>query len=530
MLHQPRPLIHSPQQADHGLREVTDLLDKSVAICRRVTAWSEARASLDSPVAILLDKHTKCLQDAVCSLQTKLLDANLGPGDDVPADVVAQLQIVCTQLFKVLNLVGMHARYSATGQDGGLNALFASKFIVGNDSGACSAFPSLGSDVAQRIVTDLRRLLETMGVDQALSISQDEAIRPLKRQRNDINAFFSEIAARLDPRYVHTYQNMGDVPYNHNISLSISKGSFASVRKVRHKGTGEFLAMKTFFNGSDRVQILREIGILEVCDHPNILKLVEAFTVATEDEEDTISIVMRPWAPFTLQKFLESSEEERKARCPWFQPGSPQSNWWIYRIMQQLADAVAYLHGLSIKHKDIKPDNILLHKPESTPPRAIVADVGVSKVLVRNGSTKYDDCSYPYLAPEQVKKRDSSLRADIWQLGCCFALLLAVSKAGTSGYRQLWMSFSRSGEDCSCQIAGEHGNFMKSFRDIYSPRSWEDHAAYPLVTTMLNPVHETRIGINGVRAYIGGLLRTARRDGVGDVVMTEYRSGKGLFE
>ncbi|KAJ4178961.1 hypothetical protein NW767_014745 [Fusarium falciforme] len=186
MLHQPRPLIHSPQQADHGLREVTDLLDKSVAICRRVTAWSEARASLDSPVAILLDKHTKCLQDAVCSLQTKLLDANLGPGDDVPADVVAQLQIVCTQLFKVLNLVGMHARYSATGQDGGLNALFASKFIVGNDSGACSAFPSLGSDVAQRIVTDLRRLLETMGVDQALSISQDEAIRPLKRQRSVI--------------------------------------------------------------------------------------------------------------------------------------------------------------------------------------------------------------------------------------------------------------------------------------------------------------------------------------------------------
>lgn len=184
MLHQLRPLIHPLQQADHGLREVTDLLDKSVSICRRVTAWSEARASLDSPVAILLDKQTKCLQDAVCSLQTKLLDANLGPRDDVPVDVVAQLPIVCTQLFKVLNLAGMHARYSATGQDGGLNALFASKFILGNDAGACSAFPSLGPDAAQQIKTGLQSLLQTMGVSQAQSISQDEAIRLFKKQRS----------------------------------------------------------------------------------------------------------------------------------------------------------------------------------------------------------------------------------------------------------------------------------------------------------------------------------------------------------
>ncbi|UPL02588.1 hypothetical protein LCI18_013522 [Fusarium solani-melongenae] len=521
MLHQPRPLIHTPQQADHGLREVTDLLDKSVAICRRVTAWSEARASLDSPVAILLDKHTKCLQDAVCSLRTKLLNANLGPRDDVPVDVVAQLPIVRAQLFKVLNLVEMHARYPATGQDGGLNALFASKFILGNDTGACSAFPSLGPDVSQRIMTGFSRLLQTMGVGQAQSISQDEAIRLLKKKSNEINAFFSEIAARLDPRYVHTYQKMEDVPYNHDFSSSISKGSFALVRKVKCRRTHEVLAMKTFFKESDRVQILREIGILEVCDHPNILKLVEAFTVATEDEDDTINIVMRPWAPFTLQKFLESPEEKRRAQCPWFQPGSPQSDLCIYRIMQQLADAVAYLHGLSIKHKDIKPDNILLHEPGSIPPRAIVADVGVSKVLVHNGSTKYDDCSYPYLAPEQVKKRDSSLRADVWQLGCCFALLLAVSKTGTEGYRRLWMSFSRSGEDCSCQIAGEHGHFMKSFIDICSPSSWADRAAYSLVANMLDPVHETRIGIKEVLASVGALLCQARKDGTDDVVMTE---------
>lgn len=174
--------------------------------------------------------------------------------------------------------------------------------------------------------------------------------------------------------------------------------------------------------------------------------------------------------------------------------------------MQQLAEAVAYLHCLSIKHKDIKPDNILLHEPGSIPPRAIVADVGVSKVLVHGGSTKYDDCSYPYPAPELVKKRESSLRVDIWQLGCCFALLLAVSKAGTSRYRRPWTSFSRSGENFLCQITGEHDHFIRSFKEICLSGSRADYEAYSLVSSMLNPVHEARIDIEKILASIRGLL------------------------
>lgn len=509
MLHQPRPLIHSPQHVDHGLREVTDLLDKSVAICRRVAAWSEARASLDSPVAILVEKHTKRLQDAVGSLQTKLLNANLGPRGDVPADVAAQLPTVREQLLKVLNLVEMHARYPATGQDGGLNALFASKFILGDDAGACSAFPSLGPDVAQRIMTGLQSLLHTMGVGQAQSISQDEAIRLFKKQRNDIDVFFSEIDSRHNPRYVQAYQNMEDTPYDQSFASTISNGSYASVRKVKYNRTKEDLAMKTFSKRSRRAQILYEIGILEVCDHPNILKLVEAISVPTEDGDDMISIILRPWAPFTLHDFLDSPDDKRRDKCPWFQLGSPQSDLCIYRIMQQLAEAVAHLHRLSIKHKDIKPGNLLLHKPASSPPHAIVADVGVSKVQVRNGSTNYKESSYEYLAPEQDSKKDSNLPADVWQLGCCFAPLLAVSKAGTLGFHGLWDSFCLTG---SCQIAREHEHFMKSFEEIYSPTSQADRAAYSLVSSMLNLDHEARINIEGVLDSVKDLIRLAEED------------------
>ncbi|KAJ4219335.1 hypothetical protein NW759_007723 [Fusarium solani] len=98
----------------------------------------------------------------------------------------------------------------------------------------------------------LQRLLQTMEVGQARSISKDEPIRFFKKQRNDINVYFSEIAARLDPRYAHTYLNMEDVPYDHDFSSSISRGSSALVRKVKHRRTGEVLAIKTFFKESDR--------------------------------------------------------------------------------------------------------------------------------------------------------------------------------------------------------------------------------------------------------------------------------------
>ncbi|RSL73897.1 hypothetical protein CEP54_000104 [Fusarium duplospermum] len=428
------------------------------------------------------------------------------------ADLKEHLLKVKRGLIKFLILEEFLARNPETGRVGGLNALFASKFILQDDGRAGSIFESLGPDGAQRILSGVQRMMNAIGPD----LSIDEAIQLLHKDQDDIQALFSHTNARIHPRYVRKYQKIEDTAYKQNVTAGVTKGSFAFVHRVQHKDTGEILAMKTFFKGGDRTQILYEIGVLEVCDHPNIPNLVEALSVPTEDEDEdedeTINIVMSPWAPFTLHEFLGSSEEKRRTRCSWFLPDSPESEMCIYQIMQQLADAVAYLHRLSIKHKDIKPENILLYKPGFSPPHAIVADVGVSKVLVKNGSTNYIDSSYQYLAPEQVAEKDSSLPADVWQLGCCFALLLAVSKAGTLGHMRLWNSFCCSKEHRSCQIAREHGHFMKSFREIYLLRSRADHVAYSLVSRMLNPVHEARIDIEGVLASVESLVRLASQE------------------
>ncbi|RSL82017.1 hypothetical protein CEP51_005460 [Fusarium floridanum] len=526
------------RKARSDLQEVLDFLDQSVAVCRHLTVQKEAAVSPDSPMSKLIHQQTKALLEGVYLYRDLIyhtvksfqeaIDIHLTRRRyphhflevDIPADLEAnlgvQLRTVQRELFRFLILEVFHARNPETGRLGGLNALFASRFILQDDGGPGSISESLGPDGAQRILASVQNMMEAIGID----LSVDEAIQSLHKDQDHIQALFSHTNPRLHPRHVRKYQKIEDTAYNQNVAFSAAKGSFGFVHKVQRKDTGEILAMKTFFKGGNRTQILYEIGILEVCDHPNIPKLVEAFSVPTEDEyedeDETINIVMSPWAPFTLQKFLELIELKRRAQCPWFRPGSPQSDLCIFDIMRQLADAIAYLHRKSIKHKDIKPDNILLYEPRSSPPHAIVADVGVSKVMVHKGSTNYNDSSYQYLAPEQVAEKDSSLPADVWQLGCCFALLLAVSKAGTLGYHRLWDSFCLTG---SCQIASEHGHFMKSFGEIYLFRSRADRVAYSLVSSMLNRDHKARINIEGVLASVEDLIRQASEGGGRGVTM-----------
>lgn len=285
------------------------------------------------------------------------------------------------------------------------------------------------------------------------------------------------------------------------------------VQRVNHKGSGEALAMKTFqnvFSEKDMKEILRGLRVLEVCDHKNIVQLVEAFRL--QDDDPSMHLVMAPWAPCTLSTFLRMSKEQRKARCPWFKPGAPESDRCIYRIMSGLADGVGYLHSLPIKHKDLKPDNILLYREGGDDVTPLITDVGVSKVYRPGAKTNYDDGTYEYLAPEQDKLEASTLESDIWQLGCCFAELLAVAKAGTSAYEKLQDSFKREEGGCACSIAREHEPFMRTLAEICTAGRSTLRCAYIITTAMLDTDPTIRPNIESVRATLSkGLASTVRR-------------------
>jgi serine/threonine protein kinase len=89
-----------------------------------------------------------------------------------------------------------------------------------------------------------------------------------------------------------------------------------------------------------------------------------------------------------------------------------------------LTAGLAYLHSLKIRHRDIKPQNILV-KGE----RVYLADFGISldwESLSRSTTTEESGKTLLYCAPEvtQFKPRNSS--SDIWSLGCVFLEMASV--------------------------------------------------------------------------------------------------------
>jgi serine/threonine protein kinase len=308
---------------------------------------------------------------------------------------------------------------------------------------------------------------------------------------------------------VYAYGSLADTPYVVDAAAETFSGSFGTVQKVNHQATGESLAMKTFkkirdaFFERDRMKILRELGILEVCCHKNIVELVDAFSL---DNGKSIRLVMVPWAPCTLATFLHESDLERAGRCPWFDPGAAESDNCVFRIMFELADAVSYLHGKRIKHKDLKPDNILLYQEGTRHVTPLITDVGVSKMEVPGARTRFTDSTYAYLAPEQRKHESSDLRSDVWQLGCCFAELFAVARGGAAGYRTLHESFNNDDPNCSWTIAGEHGRFINALHRICFPGNSAVERMYLVLMEMLAMDPADRLDIVSVRDQIPEFL------------------------
>lgn len=317
--------------------------------------------------------------------------------------------------------------------------------------------------------------------------------------RPELSCLLERTIAKFSPKYIHAYNTTRDVPYVVDSSAIPTSGSYGIVRKVVHGQTQELFAQKTFqniFSVADRKKVLKELGVLELCFHRNIIQLIDAYNI--NEEPHDIHIVMAPWAPYTLLQFLRGSDTHRKAKCPWFEPDLPTSDICVYRMMHEVADAVRYLHRLSIKHKDIKPDNILLYQEQTGGLIPIITDVGTSKVFRRGSNTDYINSSYQYLSPEQLKCEESSLKADIWQLGCCFAMLLSVGRGGTSALNTLWTSFERTDEKCSCNIATEYGPFMQTLSDICTPGNVSQVHAHSLTCQMLESDSSVRIDIETV--------------------------------
>jgi serine/threonine protein kinase len=249
------------------------------------------------------------------------------------------------------------------------------------------------------------------------------------------------------------YATAKDVPYKRDEDAEEGTGSNTIVYRATIRGTDEAVAIKKIncvqkgtIGSSDvsEARIHSEISMLKQCNHLNLVKFIAAYTVETL--QNNYFIVMQPWAPITLAHLVSSVTSPAKSSlCAWWNECTDFNKCQI--PFRGLLDGLAFLHSQLIFHKDVKPENILFDS-SITP---IITDFDVSKLYKPKALTNYTNSTYQYLAPEQVDHKESSLKSDVFAMGCCFLLLFI---AVTDGDQELSPLYNIV-HDNSCQYASE---------------------------------------------------------------------------
>ncbi|KAB8220037.1 kinase-like domain-containing protein [Aspergillus novoparasiticus] len=176
--------------------------------------------------------------------------------------------------------------------------------------------------------------------------------------------------------------------------------------------------------------IKNEIDLLKKLDHHHIVSFVGSY-----DQDHTTHILLFPCATCDLSALLRELDN-----C---QAGSPQPKYlyelgWIHSVdddslkslprvvgprLEQIygciTSAILYIHNRKVRHKDIKPSNILVDRNTF-----YLTDFNVSEDFEDRDSTvtartRFDGTEI-YAAPEELCGEERSRKSDIYSLGLVF--------------------------------------------------------------------------------------------------------------
>ncbi|KAK8535155.1 hypothetical protein V6N12_056685 [Hibiscus sabdariffa] len=240
-------------------------------------------------------------------------------------------------------------------------------------------------------------------------------------------------------------------------------GTFAKVKFAKNTDTGECAAIKvlaktTILKHGMVDQIKREISIMKIVKHPNIVRLHEVFASRTK-----IYIIL---------EFVSGGELFDKIV---HRVRLPENE--CRRYFQQLIDAVAHCHSKGVYHRDLKPENLLLDSSGNLK----VSDFGLSALPQQGGGLLHTTCGTPnYVAPEVLGNEGyDGAAADVWSCG----VILFVIMAGYLPFDEIDLPTL----------------YKKISAAQFSCPFWFSPEAKSLIKKILDPNPKTRIKIEGIR-------------------------------
>ncbi|KAH7402717.1 kinase-like domain-containing protein [Pyrenochaeta sp. MPI-SDFR-AT-0127] len=160
---------------------------------------------------------------------------------------------------------------------------------------------------------------------------------------------------------------------------------------------------------SIRDSIANELSAVRTLGHPHVIRVH-----LTYEDKSRFFIVMRPLADYDLEAYLAEYSQT---------PPTQAQTEMIWKWFLCLSNTLAFIHSKGIRHKDIKPRNILV-KGE----KVIFADFGSSHAFFDEGKSTTEGPAFGhtkiYCAPEVISNEKRGRSTDIFSLGCVFTELV----------------------------------------------------------------------------------------------------------
>ncbi|XP_057485470.1 mitogen-activated protein kinase 15-like isoform X1 [Actinidia eriantha] len=201
----------------------------------------------------------------------------------------------------------------------------------------------------------------------------------------------------------------------YKIEEVIGKGSYGVVASAYDTYLGEKVAIKKindiFEHVSDATRILREIKLLRLLRHPDIVEIKHILLPPSRREFKDIYVVFELMES-DLHQVIKANDDLTPEHYQFF----------LYQLLRGLK----YIHTANVFHRDLKPKNILANADC----KLKVCDFGLARVAFNDTPTAIFWTDYVatrwYRAPELCGSFFSKYTPaiDIWSIGCIFAELL----------------------------------------------------------------------------------------------------------
>eukprot|EP00931_Biecheleriopsis_adriatica_P036447 TRINITY_DN20999_c0_g1_i1.p1 TRINITY_DN20999_c0_g1~~TRINITY_DN20999_c0_g1_i1.p1 ORF type:complete len:1076 (-),score=190.03 TRINITY_DN20999_c0_g1_i1:171-3398(-) len=181
----------------------------------------------------------------------------------------------------------------------------------------------------------------------------------------------------------------------------VGEGAYGVVLKCKNKDTNEVVAIKKFKESEEdevvRKTTLREVKILRIMRHENIVQLKEAFR--------------RKGKLYLVFEFVEKSLLDILEANP-----NGVDTETVRVLTCQLARAIEYCHRHDVIHRDIKPENLLINPVDNA---LRLCDFGFARTMSADSPLTDYVATRWYRAPELLLgSTHYGKDVDIWALGC----------------------------------------------------------------------------------------------------------------